>query len=230
MDARVDGRVITPRRGKPVEIQALWFNALKTMAAFAGKLGERDSENEYAERAERCLSSFLRIFPDELESGGGLVDCVDGFIRDRSIRPNQLFAVSLHHSMVPRALALRILAVVDEHLLTPLGLRTLSPRDAAYRGRYEGSPAARDEAYHQGTVWPWLLGPYVSAFLRTHGRSLESLAAVRAVLEPLRSFVLGDGLGQVPEIFDGDAPHRPGGCPAQAWSVAELLRAAHLAG
>jgi predicted glycogen debranching enzyme len=233
MDARVEGRVITPRRGKPVEIQALWFNALKTMAAFAEELGERDSEKVYAERAELCRSSFLRVFPDELESGRGLVDCVDGSdasVRDRSIRPNQLFAVSLHHSMVPRPLALRILAVVEEHLLTPFGLRTLSPRDPAYRGRYEGSPAARDEAYHQGTVWPWLLGPYVSAFLRTHGCGPESLATARAVLEPLRSFVLGDGLGQIPEIFDGDAPQLPRGCVAQAWSVSELLRAALLLG
>ncbi|MGA7993257.1 MAG: amylo-alpha-1,6-glucosidase [Thermoanaerobaculia bacterium] len=230
MDARVDGRPVTPRQGKPVEIQALWFNALKTMAAFAARVGERDSEKGFAERAERCLSSFLRIFPDELESGGGLVDCVDGSFHDRSIRPNQLFAVSLHHSMVDKPLALRVLSVVEEHLLTPMGLRTLSPRDPAYRGRYEGGPVERDSAYHQGTVWPWLLGPYVSAFLRTHGCGPESLATARAVLEPLRSFVLGDGLGQIPEIFDGDAPKLPRGCVAQAWSVSELLRAALLLG
>ena len=231
MDARVDGRVITPRRGKPVEIQALWFNALKTMETFAGGLGEGNSEREYAERAARCQSSFLRVFPDELESGGGLVDGVDGpggSLRDLSIRPNQIFAVSLHHSMVPKPLARRILAVVEEHLLTPMGLRTLSPLDPAYRGRYEGGPASRDEAYHQGTVWPWLLGPYVEASLKTHGRGPQSLARARAALAPLRAFVLGDGLGQIHEIFDGDEPRLPRGCVAQAWSISEILRAALL--
>ena len=229
MDARVGGLPVTPREGKPVEIQALWFNALKTMAAFSGKIGERSSEKAYAERAERCRSSFLGIFADDLGSGGGLVDCVDGSggsIRDRSIRPNQLLAVSLHHSMVPRPLALSVLATVEEHLLTPFGLRTLSPKDAAYRGRYEGGPEERDSAYHQGTVWPWLLGAYATAFRRAHGEGPKIEAAIRRLLAPLEDFLLGDGLGQIPEIFDGDAPHRPRGCMAQAWSVAELLRAA----
>ncbi len=229
MDARVDGRPVTPREGKPVEIQALWFNALKTMAAFAGKIGERVSENGYAERAESCRSSFLRIFPEDLGSGGGLVDCVDGpgeSIRDRSIRPNQLFAVSLHHSMVPMSLARHVLAVVEEHLLTPYGLRTLSPSDPAYRGRYEGGPVERDSAYHQGTAWPWLLGAYAAAFRRVNGEGPKTAEAMRELLTPLADFLLGEGLGQIPELFDGDAPHRPRGCVAQAWSVAELLRTA----
>jgi glycogen debranching enzyme len=233
MDARVDGRVITPRRGKPVEIQALWFNALRTMGDFARKLGREDSSKEYERSASRCRASFLAAF--SASEGRGLLDVVDGsaggeLVGDASIRPNQLLAVSLHHSMLPPDLALSVLAVVDEHLLTPYGLRTLSPRDPAYRGRYEGGPAARDEAYHQGTVWPWLLGPYVTAFLRTYGTGPEVVLKMRAVLAPLRDFVLGEGLGQVPEIFDGDAPQRPRGCPAQAWSVAELLRAASLLG
>ncbi len=226
MDARVDGRPVTPREGKPVEIQALWFNALRTMEDFAETLGEKTSENEYAERAEECRLTFLRIFPDDRESAGGLADVIDGQSKDLSIRPNQLFAVSLHHSMVDRPLARRILAVVEEHLRTPVGLRTLSPRDPAYCGRYEGSTAARDEAYHQGTVWPWLLGPYVEASLKTHGRSAESLSRMRAVLGPLRAFILGDGFGQIPEIFDGEEPRLPRGCVAQAWSVAEVLRVA----
>ena len=229
MDARVDGRAVTERRGKPVEIQALWFNALRTMSDFARRIGEEDSSSGYLARAEECRASFLSVFPDD-DGGRGLVDCVDGSFRDRSIRPNQLFAVSLHHSMVPVPLARRVLAAVEEHLLTPYGLRTLSPKDPAYRGRYEGGPAARDEAYHQGTVWPWLLGPYVSAFLRTHGNGPVARAKMRAVLEPLRAFVLGGGLGQVPEIFDGDEPQLPRGCTAQAWSVAEVLRAATLVG
>lgn len=233
MDARVDGRPVTPREGKPVEIQALWFNALCTMRDFAERLGMKDSSNACRARAEACRASFLEAFPD---GGGGLVDCVDGaagapgLVRNRSIRPNQLLAVSLHHSMVPTPLAHRVLAVVEEHLLTPFGLRTLAPKDPAYRGRYEGGPAERDGAYHQGTAWPWLLGPYVAAFLETYGSGPQARDRMRAVLEPLRAFVLGDGLGQVPEIFDGDAPQDPRGCVAQAWSVAELLRAELLLG
>ncbi|HQQ78413.1 MAG TPA: amylo-alpha-1,6-glucosidase [Thermoanaerobaculia bacterium] len=226
MDARVDGRPVTPRQGKPVEIQALWFNALCTMQEFARKIGDQISSNECAARAAACRASFLNLFSD---GAGGLADVVDDHSKDSSIRPNQILAVSLHYSMVGKPLARRILATIEEHLLTPMGLRTLSPRDPAYRGRYEGGPAERDAAYHQGTVWPWLLGPYVEALLKTHGRGPASLARARAVLAPLRSFVLGGGLGQIPEIFDGDEPRLPRGCPAQAWSVSEVLRAALLA-
>jgi predicted glycogen debranching enzyme len=224
MDARVDGRPVTPREGKPVEIQALWFNALRTMSDFASILGDEDSARGYAARAERCRTSFLRLFPDE--TAAGLVDCVDGAWRDRSVRPNQLFAVSLHHSMVPKPLARSVLVTVEEHLLTPYGLRTLSPKDPAYRGRYEGGPEKRDSAYHQGTVWPWLLGAYATAFRRVNGDGPKNAKAIRHLLAPLGDFLLGDGLGQIPEIFDGDAPHRPRGCVAQAWSVAEILRIA----
>jgi predicted glycogen debranching enzyme len=225
MDARADGRPVTPREGKPAEIQALWFNALCTMSDFARRIGEEDSSNRYRARAEACRASFLSVFPDEGE-GCGLVDCVDGAWRDRSVRPNQLFAVSLHHSMVPKPLARRVLATVEEHLLTPYGLRTLSPKDPAYRGRYEGGPVERDSAYHQGTVWPWLLGAYATASRRVNGDGPVSARAVHDLLAPLNRFLLDDGLGQVPEIFDGDSPHHPRGCVAQAWSVAEILRVA----
>lgn len=225
MDARVGGRPITPREGKPVEIQALWFNALCTMREFARRIGEEDSSNGYRARAEACRASFLSVFPDE-DEGRGLVDCIDGTFRDRAIRPNQIFAVSLHHSMVPAALARRVLATVEEHLLTPYGLRTLSPEDSAYRGRYEGGPEERDSAYHQGTVWPWLIGAWVTACRRVNGGGPVTEKAIRAWLGPLADFLLGDGLGQLPEIFDGNAPHHPRGCIAQAWSVAEVLRVA----
>ena len=225
MDARVSGRPVTPREGKPVEIQALWFNALHTMSDFARRIGEEDSSNGYRARADACRASFLSVFPDGGE-GRGLVDCVDGTLRDRSIRPNQLLAVSLHHSMVPEALGRRVLAVVEEHLLTPYGLRTLSPEDPAYRGRYEGGPGERDSAYHQGTVWPWLLGAYATAFRRANGEGPKTAAAIGRLLAPIGDFLRGDGLGQIPEIFDGDVPYNPRGCVAQAWSVAELLCAA----
>jgi glycogen debranching enzyme len=126
--------------------------------------------------------------------------------------------------MVPEPLAKGILDVVTRELLTPYGLRTLSPKDPAYRGRYEGGPEERDSAYHQGTVWPWLIGPWAAASRRVHGDGPAAAEALRARLSPLEDFLLGDGLGQLPEIFDGDAPHHPRGCVAQAWSVAELLR------
>ena len=129
--------------------------------------------------------------------------------------------------MVPKPLARRVLAVVEEHLLTPYGLRTLSPSDPAYRGRYDGGPVERDSAYHQGTVWPWLLGAYATAVPpRARRRPEDRRRRSASFFAPLEDFLLGDGLGQLPEIFDGDAPHRPRGCPAQAWSVAEVLRAA----
>jgi predicted glycogen debranching enzyme len=225
MDARVGGRPVTPREGKPVEIQALWFNALRTMGDFARRIGEEDSSNGYLARAEACRANFLSVFPDG-DDGRGLVDCIDGAFRDRSIRPNQLLAVSLHHSMVPKPLARSVLTTVEQHLLTPYGLRTLSPKDPAYRGRYEGGPEERDSAYHQGTVWPWLLGAYATSLRRVNGGGPKSATAVEDLLSPLCALLLGDGLGQLPEIFDGDAPQRPHGCVAQAWSVAEILRVA----
>ncbi|MGZ5430734.1 MAG: amylo-alpha-1,6-glucosidase, partial [Thermoanaerobaculia bacterium] len=224
MDARVAGRPVTPREGKPVEIQALWFSALKVMENLAKSLDEPLLASRYRLMAARAKRSFSRQFWNA--TADCLYDVVDADGKNGAIRPNQLFAISLFHSMLTKEKAKSILAVVARELLTPYGLRTLSPKDPAYRGRYEGGPEERDAAYHQGTVWPWLLGAYATAFRRANGEGPKTAKAIHRLLAPLGDFVLGDGLGQLPEIFDGDAPHRPRGCVAQAWSVAELLRAA----
>jgi predicted glycogen debranching enzyme len=220
MDAKVGDDVITPRIGKPVEINALWYNALRALAELAPRAGADPAR--YAAAAERVCASFGRF--DETGSGG-LFDVIDGpGGDDASIRPNQIFAVSLHYS--PLSLE-RQRAVVDlcaRELLTSHGLRTLSPRDPRYLGKYAGAPAARDRAYHQGTVWPWLIGPFALAHARAHGNREAALA----FLEPLLEHVLERGVGTLPELAAGDPPFAFGGAIAQAWSVAEVLRAWHL--
>jgi predicted glycogen debranching enzyme len=224
MDAKVGDWVVTPRRGKPVEIQALWHHALRIMECFAGRFDRGEERTHYAVMADRVKASFAPLFWNE--SAGCLYDLVNGSERDASIRPNQIFAVSLEQGMLSSTQAKSVVSVVEQHLLTPYGLRSLSPRDPQYRGRYEGNVFDRDSAYHQGTVWPWLIGPFITAYLNVHGRSGSARQHVARWVEPFRSFIAKEGLGQIPEVFDGDAPHRPGGCYAQAWSVAELLRSA----
>ena len=155
-----------------------------------------------------------------------LYDVVDGDARDASIRPNQLFAISLEHRMLDDDEARRVLAVVERELLTPAGLRTLSPKDPNYRGRYEGGVVSRDSAYHQGTVWPWLMGPFISAYVRANESSTGSRERAAEWLTPFLDHLSTGGLGQICEAADGEAPHQPRGCIAQAWSVAEILRAA----
>jgi glycogen debranching enzyme len=149
---------------------------------------------------------------------------VSGDSRDPSIRPNQIFAASLPYSMLSEEQARSVVLVVEQHLLTPYGLRSLSPHDPSYVGRYEGSPYNRDRAYHQGTVWPWLMGPFITAYLKVNNRSASAQTQAAKWLDGLRSYADNEGMGQIPEVFDGDAPHRAGGCIAQAWSVAEILR------
>jgi predicted glycogen debranching enzyme len=223
MDAKVGDWVVTPRQGKPVEIQALWYNALRLMEHLAGKFKDAKAMKKYAAMADHARVSFNQLFWNE--ATGCLYDVVNGEVRDTAIRPNQVLAVSLTNSMVSIERAESILKVVERELLTPRGLRTLSPADSNYIGRYEGDPRKRDGAYHQGTVWPWLMGPYITAWVKTFGRK----AGREFASEWLRNFEvhLGEAcLGQVSEIFDGDAPYSPRGCVAQAWSVAELLRTA----
>ena len=223
MDAKVGDWVVTPRHGKPVEIQALWYNALRVMQNLANKVGDHEVGKQYGEMADRAQKSFNELFWNKAE--GCLYDFVDGDNRDGSIRPNQIIAVSLANSMIAKPKARSIIHVVERELLTPRGLRTLSPEHPQYRGRYEGNPLSRDGAYHQGTVWPWLMGPYITAYIKTFGAS----AGRRFAAEWLKNFqphLYEACAGQVSEIFDGDAPHAARGCVAQAWSVAELLRAA----
>jgi glycogen debranching enzyme len=221
MDAKVGDWVVTPRIGKPVEVQALWINALTIAGAWPG--GARWSGME-----ARARAAFLARFPDA--ATGGLADVVDpdgvAGTADHRIRPNQVFAAGgLPHACVPPEMARGVLALVEDRLLTPLGLRTLDPADPDYRGRYEGGVRERDGAYHQGTVWPWLLGPFVEGWLRLRDNSAAAREEAGArFLPPLRAHLHTAGLGSVSEIADGDAPHTPRGCPFQAWSVGELLR------
>jgi predicted glycogen debranching enzyme len=223
MDAKVGDWVVTPRQGKPVEIQALWYNALRVMEELADRFGESSHHAHYKELADRAQETFPILFWNE--SAGCLYDVINGDSRDGSTRPNQIFAVRLHHKMLPPQMARSVVQAVERHLLTPYGLRSLAPGDPQYRGRFEGDPFSRDGAYHQGTVWPWLLGPFITAYLEVNERSQSSRKQAEHWLSDLRRYLENEGLGQIPEVFDGDPPHRAGGCLAQAWSVADLLRA-----
>lgn len=222
MDAMMDNHVFTPRHGKPVEIQALWYNALCHMADFARRADDHATVALCWEWSEKAKSSFTRTFWNE--DSRCLFDCVDHEKSDAAIRPNQIFAVSLPHRMLNRERARDVVAAVQRELLTPYGLRSLSPRDAHYRGIYRGNQWERDGAYHQGTVWAWLIGPFITAYLHVNDGRDEAKAQARAWLDPLLQHLDEAGLDSISEIFDGDAPHTPRGCPAQAWSVAEVLR------
>jgi predicted glycogen debranching enzyme len=215
MDARVEGTPVTPRMGKPVEVNALWINALGTVRELHALIGQPTDDA----LESRARASFARRFPCE---GGGLFDVVDGPSGDdASLRPNQLLAASLPHGpLADLEGASRVLDAVGE-LLTPLGLCSLAPGSPGYLGLHRGGPAQRDAAYHQGTVWPWLAGPWVEVTLRAGRDAAQVLAGLEAHLSEW-------GLGSVSETADGDAPHGATGCPFQAWSVAELLRARRL--
>jgi predicted glycogen debranching enzyme len=221
MDAKIGDWVVTPRSGKPVEIQALWYNALKIMEDLARRLGEEAQQRKYSTLSSLALWAFNRIFWNKEKNC--LYDVVNGS-PDASIRPNQILAVSLHYSMLSLDRARAVVKRVEEELLTPVGLRTLAPSDPNYHGRYSGGPASRDSAYHRGTVWPWLLGPYLTAYIRVHGGTTEARRRARELLRGLEDHLGRACTGQISEIFEGDPPHRPCGCFAQAWSVGEVLR------
>jgi predicted glycogen debranching enzyme len=223
MDAKVGDWVVTPRRGKPVEIQALWYNAVCIMEEIASRLGDDSAKKRYNSMAALTKWSFNRLMWNE--KGGYLYDVINGGPPDASIRPNQIFAVSLRHSMLSPERAKQIVSIVQEHLLTPYGLRSLAPREPDYRGRYTGDGASRDGAYHQGTVWPWLMGAFITAYIKVNGGSDMARRQAEVWLSALKEHLADAGVGHISEIFEGDAPHRPVGCIAQAWSVAEVLRA-----
>jgi len=223
MDARIGDWVVTPRHGKPVEIQALWYHALRIMEDLARRFDD-PAAAQYGGMAAHAHASFNNLFWNE--QAGCLYDVVNGELRDGSIRPNQIFAVSLPHTMVSAERAARVVEVVQRELLTPYGLRSLASGDPQYRPRYTGDPRSRDSAYHQGTVWPWLMGHFITAYLKVSGHSAGARRQAAQWLAVFQEYLTDRGVGQLPEIFDADAPHHPRGCLAQAWSVAELLRAA----
>ncbi len=223
MDAKVGDWVVTPRYGKPVEIQSLWIRTLAIGESFATKFGEPEYAVRCRQDRARAVESFRQRF--WYADGGYLYDVVDGPEgNDASLRPNQLYALSLNDDLVSKEQASILLRAVEAELLTPLGLRTLSPHDSRYRARYEGGVIERDGAYHQGTVWPFLLGPFVTAWIKTHGKNAGTIRGAHAFLAGLEAHLQEVCLGQVSEIFDAEAPHAARGCYAQAWSVAEPLR------
>jgi predicted glycogen debranching enzyme len=217
MDAKVGDWVVTPRIGKPVEINALWYNALRSMAHFARQLGK--PEREYTDLAEKTKISFARFWNQNLGYCYDVLDSPDG--DDSTLRPNQIFAVSLPESPLTPAQQKGVVDTCAKVLLTSYGLRSLSPDHPQYQGTYDGDPYHRDAAYHQGTVWGWLSGPFVLAHLRVYQNPQQA----RSFLEPMAHHLSSAGLGTLSEIFEGDLPLNPKGCIAQAWTVAEVLRA-----
>jgi predicted glycogen debranching enzyme len=225
MDAEVNGEAVTPRAGKAVEIQALWYNTLRTTQLLADKFGLKALAQKYAAMANKTSKSFNAKFWNP--KAGCLFDVLEPDNADASIRPNQVFAASLDFAILNKARRRLVVDVVSRELVTPYGLRTLSPSDPKFVGKCVGDRVSRDKAYHNGTIWPWLLGPFITAYLKTKG--YEARARDRLLQElVLPFFTVGArqaGLGTLGEIHDSDPPYTPRGCIAQAWSVAEPLRA-----
>jgi predicted glycogen debranching enzyme len=220
MDAKVDDWVVTARRGKAVEINALWYNALTILSRWECDLGDQARSGKYADAAARARESFNQRF--WFEDGGYLYDVIDGPTGDDSAcRPNQVLAISLPNPILDRARWEPVMQIVHDRLLTAVGLRSLAPGSADYKARYFGDLRTRDAAYHQGTVWAWLIGPWIDAWLKMHP---DDHAGARRFLDGLIAHLPAFGVGSIAEIFDAEAPYTPRGCIAQAWSVAETLR------
>jgi len=225
MDAMVGNEFVTPRDGKAVEIQALWYNAIKTMETLATHFNQKKQVEEYSAMAEKARKSFVEKFWNP--QTGCLFDVMHGEQKDASLRPNQVIAVALDFSMLDRAMEERVVETVWKRLFATYGLRTLAEDDPKYIGKYLGDWNQRNRAYHNGTAWAWLLGPFTTAFLKLKNHEeYWRVFALNTFLQPLfQKETFQAGLGTISEIFDGDPPHTPRGCIAQAWSVAEPLRA-----
>jgi glycogen debranching enzyme len=225
MDASIDGCPVTPRAGKAVEIQALWYNALRIMETLAARFDMLDDAVRYDYIAETARRSFNEKFwyPER----SYLFDNIENAVGDPSLRPNQILAASVNFTMLDDARRRKVVQIVWEKLWATYGLRTLSNDDSRYIGRYTGSFVERDQAYHNGTVWAWLLGPFVTAFLETkkYAEKWRQFAFDKFLRPLFNQMLYQAGVGTISEVFDGDAPHSPGGCISQAWSVAEPLRA-----
>ena len=222
MDAKVDGWVVTPRRGKAVEINALFYNALRILERWLREEGDEPQARRMDAMASRARRSFNERF--WYAEGGYLYDVVDTpeGMNDRKLRPNQLFAISLQHPVLDEARWRPVFDVVREQLLTPVGLRSLAPGDRDYKPRYDGDLRARDAAYHEGTVWGWLIGPFIDAWLKVHAGDRER--AFELLLSGFHPHLGQACIGTISEVFDAEPPFTPRGCAAQAWSVAEVLR------
>ena len=223
MDAKVGDWVCTPRHGKPVEINALWHGALCLMAEWAGKLGDEAASVEYLKEAGLVRDSFRARFWNEDRSC--LFDVINERGSNRQIRPNQIFAVSLGNGLLEPERQRAVVRMVEKELLTPVGLKTLESSDPEYRPRYQGSAWERDGSYHQGTVWPWLLGPFIDAYMIAFGKNDQTVTYCKGLVDAMQDAARSAGcITSIAEIYDADEPRYPRGCPAQAWSVAEVQR------
>jgi len=224
MDAKAGGWAVTPRHGKAVEINALWYNALMVMAAFQAEPGavKTNTKYNYLELAENVRKSFISEFWNEEKQC--LFDVINNEGKDSRIRPNQILALSLSYPVITGEMAVKITDVVWKELYATYGLRSLAESEEGYIGRYEGDQFKRDSAYHQGTVWAWLIGPFITAFLKSRRYSHDSKKKAMELIKPFMDHMRDACIGSISEIFDGEGPHLPRGCFAQAWSVGELLR------
>jgi len=220
MDAVVHGFPVTPRTGLQVEINALWYNAILFSLQIAGQTGDKKFIGEWEQISKLAGASFIQTFWSEEKKH--LADYVDGDYKDFTVRPNQVIAASMEQTPLTRDMIKMVLDVVESELLTPRGLRTLSPKNENYKGIYQGNQEERDLAYHQGTAWPWLLQHFAEAYLKIHKKS--GLSLVKKIYEGFEEVMTDYGIGSISEIYDGDPPHEAKGAVSQAWSVAALLR------